>query len=90
MADGDPDFITPVCGFVDACFAKKKAIYELQMKLWYSQKMFTYLRPTTVNSSLLRGPHSESPNGDSLWGRGKWLQVTVPNLYPWMFVHVNT
>ena len=38
MADGDPDFITPVCGFVDACFAKKKAIYELQMKLWYSQK----------------------------------------------------
>ena len=23
MADGDPDFINPVCSFVDACFAKK-------------------------------------------------------------------
>ena len=23
MADDDPDFINPVCSFVDACFAKK-------------------------------------------------------------------
>ena len=31
MADSDPDFITPLCSFVDAFYRKEKAIYELQI-----------------------------------------------------------
>ena len=44
----------------------------------------------TVASNHLQGPHRESPkamrnfsspHGDSRWGRGKWLEVTVPYVY---------
>ena len=77
MADGDPDFITPVCSFVSACFATK-------MQSMIFAKMFTYLRPTTVNPGLLLGPHRESPNG-GVANDWRWLCPTYTRgcLHKW-------
>ena len=38
----------------------------------------------TVASNHLPRPQRESPWGDSRWGRGKWLEATVPWLYNFM------
>ena len=101
MADGDPDFITPVCGFVDACFAKKKAIYELQMKLWYSQKCsHISVQPQSTpafcgapTASRQMGTHCGGVANDCRWlcptyTRG-CLYMWTPKCFNYLLTNVN-
>ena len=70
--DGDPDFITPVCSFVDACFAKKRQ--SMSSKWNYDIRKNVHIPPS--NHSQLQ-PFAGPPPRVAKWGLtvGAWQTI---------------